>query len=390
MYNFDEIIDRKGSNCLKYDALPKYFGVEEAQPLWVADMDFKAPEFINEAILKRVQHGVYGYAKATPELLDSIVNWMKDRHEWSIDASWISLANGVVPAYSAALEAFSEEGDEIIVQTPVYYPLFKSVQHNKRTLVTNPLKENNGHYTMDLEDLKSKITPKTKILTLCSPHNPVGRVWDKEELEALAQICIENNIKIISDEIHADLVFKKFTPLASISKAISDITITLNAAGKTFNVAGLNCSYAICENEEMLTRYNEIIIKREINSINVFGFVSLQSAYENGQPWLKELLTYIKKNIDFVETFLKETNSQIEFKKPEATYLLWFSFKNYSISHQKVKQKLLKEAKVALNDGLTFGKEGECYFRLNCALPRKELETALSKIVTVFDENTKN
>ena len=387
MYNFDEIIDRKGSNCLKYDALPKYFGVDEAQPLWVADMDFKAPEFINDAILKRVQHGVYGYAKATPELLDSIVNWMKDRHEWSIDASWISLANGVVPAYSAALEAFSEEGDEIIVQSPVYYPLFKSVQHNKRTLITNSLKEENGHYTMDLEDLKSKITPKTKILTLCSPHNPVGRVWDKEELEALAQICIDNNIKIISDEIHADLVFKKFTPLASISKAISDITITLNAAGKTFNVAGLNCSYAICENEEMLARYNEILIKREINSINVFGFVSLQSAYENGQPWLKELLTYIQGNIDFVETFLKETNSQIEFKKPEATYLLWFSFKNYSISHQKVKQKLLKEAKVALNDGLTFGKEGDCYFRLNCALPRKELETALSKIVTVFDNN---
>lgn len=389
MYNFDEIINRKNTDCLKYDALPKYFGIDDAQPLWVADMDFKAPPFINEAIMNRAMHGIYGYAKATPELLDSISAWMKNRHGWNIKNEWISLANGVVPAYSAALEAFSDIGDEVIVQSPVYYPLFKSVQHNKRTLVHNPLKEVNGIHKMDLEDLKSKITPKTKILTLCSPHNPVGRVWDKEELEALAAICIENNITIISDEIHADLVFKKFTPLASISPAISNITITLNAAGKTFNVAGLNCSYAICENATMLKRYNEVITKREINSINVFGFVALQSAYENGAKWLGELVEYLQGNIDFVDSFLKENNSKITFKKPEATYLLWFSFKNYNTSHKEVKNKLLKEAKVALNDGLTFGKEGDCYFRLNVALPRTELETAMRKIVTVFDNVTK-
>jgi cystathionine beta-lyase len=387
MHNFDEIIERKNTDCLKYDALTKYFNVNDAQPLWVADMDFKTPKFINDAIIKRAQHGIYGYAKATPQLLNSIVNWMHTQHQWNIDASWISLANGVVPAYSAAIEAFSNEGDEIIVQTPVYYPLFNSVKNNNRKLVTNPLKENNGYYTMDLEDLKNKITPKTKILTLCSPHNPVGRVWDKEELEALAQICLENNIIIISDEIHADIVFKKFTPLASISKAISNITLTLNAAGKTFNIAGLNCSYAICENEQMLSRFNEVIIQREINSINVFGFTALQSAYENGHDWLKELLAYVQNNITFVQTYLKETNSKITFEKPEATYLLWFSFKNYNTSHQEVKRKLLKEAKVALNDGLTFGKNANCYFRLNCALPRKELEKALCKIVTIFDQN---
>lgn len=389
MYNFDEIVNRKDTNCLKYDALPKYFQVDEAQPLWVADMDFKAPPFINEAIMRRVQHGVYGYAKATPELLDSITAWMKKRHKWEIQNEWISLANGVVPAYSAAIEAYSEIGDEVIVQTPVYYPLFQSVKHNKRTLITNPLKQVGDDYQMDLEDLKAKITPKTKILTLCSPHNPVGRVWNKQELEAVAQICLDNNITIISDEIHADLVFKKFIPLASISKEISDITITLNAAGKTFNVAGLNCSYAICENKALLKKFNDIIIKREINSVNVFGYIALQSAYENGEKWLEALLKYLENNINFVETYLKETQSRIEFRKPEATYLLWFSFKNYNISHQEVKHKLLKEAKVALNDGLTFGKEGDCYFRLNCALPRKELEVAMRKIVTVFDSIAK-
>lgn len=385
MYNFDEIVNRKDSNCLKYDALPKYFQVDDVQPLWVADMDFKAPLFINDAIIKRVEHGVYGYAKATTELLDSVTAWMKNRHQWQIENSWISFANGVVPAYSASIEAFSEIDDEVIVQTPVYYPLFKSVNFNKRKLITNPLKKVGDDYKMDLEDLKSKITPKTKILTLCSPHNPVGRVWDKEELAAVAQICIDNNIIIISDEIHADLVFKKFIPLASISKEISAITITLNSAGKTFNVAGLNCSYAICENETMLKQFNDVVIKREINSVNVFGYISLQSAYENGEIWLTELLSYLEDNINFVESFLKEKNSKIEFKRPEATYLLWFSFKNYNISHKEVKHKLLKEAKVALNDGLTFGKEGDCHFRLNCALPLKELQTAMSKIVTVFD-----
>lgn len=383
-YNFDEQISRKNTNCVKYDALDKYFGHEDLQPLWVADMDFKTPDVINEAIIKRAQHGFYGYAKPSSKTYNLIKEWMKKRHDWDIDTSWISFINGVVPAYSAAIEAFSEKGDEIIVQTPVYFPLFKSVKANKRELVTNPLKEENGYYTMDLQDLKSKITPKTKLLVLCSPHNPVGRVWSKKELKELGKICLENNIIIISDEIHADLVFKKFTPLASISKELSMITLTLNSAGKTFNIAGLNCAYAISQNKEILEKFEKEAIKREIHSINVFGYTALEAAYEFGENWLEELLKYLNSNIKFTKEYLQKNNSKINFLEPEATFLLWLSFKNLSTTHEKVKQKLLKDSKVALNDGRSFGVEGKGFFRLNCALPRKELEKALGKIVTNF------
>lgn len=384
VYNFDEQINRKNTNCVKFDALDKYFGYEDLQALWVADMDFKTPEEINNAIAQRVKHGVYGYAKATEKTHLLVKEWMHKRHGWNIDTSWITFINGVVPAYSAAIEAFSNVGDEIIVQTPVYFPLFKSVSRNNRVLVKNPLIEKDGYYKMDLEDLKSKITPKTKILTLCSPHNPVGRVWDKKELEDLAQICIKNNITIISDEIHADLVFKKFTPLASISQEISNITLTLNSPGKTFNIAGLNCAYAISQNKEILERFKKEAEKREILSINVFGYLALEAAYEFGEKWLEELLEYINSNITFIKDFLKNNNSKVDFLEPEATYLLWLSFKKYSNNHAKVKQKLLLESKLALNDGTSFGLEGKGYFRLNCATTKANLQEALSKIVTKF------
>lgn len=384
IYDFDEIIDRKNTNCIKYDALDLYFGHEDLQPLWVADMDFKTPKLINNALLKRVQHGIYGYAMPSEKTFFLVQEWMRKRHNWEIDTSWISFVNGVVPAYSAAIEAFSEEGDEIIVQTPVYFPLFKSVKENNRVLVKNPLKEKDGYYTMDFEDLKSKITSKTKLFVLCSPHNPVGRVWNKEELEELANICMENNIIIISDEIHADLVFKKFTPLASISKDISNITLTLNSPGKTFNIAGLNCGYAISENKEILEKFQNIVKKREINSINVFAFTALEAAYEFCEEWLEQLLIYLKENISFTKKYLQENNQYIDFLEPEATYLLWLSFKNYSSSHEKVKQKLLSESKLAFNDGTSFGAEGKGYFRLNCALPKANLEKALCKLVTNF------
>ncbi|RXJ65726.1 aminotransferase [Halarcobacter ebronensis] len=384
IYNFDEIIDRKNTSCSKYDALDIYFGYEDLQPLWVADMDFKTPDVVNDVILERVKKGLYGYPIATQRTFDAVKNWMKKKHNWQIDNSWITFVNGVVPAYSAAIEAFSEEGDEVIVQTPVYFPLFKHIKSNNRVLVTNPLKENNGYYTMDLEDLKKKITPKTKIFVLCSPHNPVGRVWSKEELKELAQICLDNNILIISDEIHSDIVFKKFTPIATISDEIAMNTLTLNSPGKTFNTAGLKCGYAISKNSEIMNTFKTIIEKREVKSINIFGFTALEAAYELGDSWLDELLIYLKKNINFTKEFLEKNNSKINFLEPEATYLLWLSFKKITNDYNKVKQKLLEESKVALNEGSTFGREGKGYFRLNCALPQSELEKGLSKIVTFF------
>ncbi|WP_421715231.1 MalY/PatB family protein [Arcobacter arenosus] len=383
-YNFDEVIDRENTDCAKYDALEFYFNEKDLQPLWVADMDFKTPDAINNAIINRAKHGVYGYAKPSKDTYNLVKEWMKKRHNWEIETSWIKFVNGVVPAYSAAIEAFTNVEDEIIVQTPVYFPLFKSIKANGRKLIKNSLKEKDGYYTMDFEDLKSKITPKTKLMVLCSPHNPVGRVWDKEELKALGQICIENNLIIISDEIHADLVFKKFTPMASISEEISKITLTLNSPGKTFNIAGLNCAYAISENEQLLKNFEKEAQKREISSINVFGFTALQAAYTHGEEWLEELLIYLKSNITFTKDYLISQDSKISFFEPEATYLLWLNFKKISNNHEQVKQKLLKEAKVALNDGTSFGIEGKGYFRLNCATTKANLEKALGKIVTYF------
>lgn len=382
VYDFDEIIERKNTQCAKYDGLKHYFGQKDVNPLWVADMDFKTPPFVNDAILKRAMHGVYGYGIITPELKNSVKNWMFKRHHWEIKTSWLSFLNGVVPAYSAAIEAFSEMDDEIIVQTPVYFPLFNCIKHNRRKVVYNPLKEENGYYTMDLEDLKSKITPKTKLLTLCSPHNPVGRVWSPKELLALAHICLEHNIKIISDEIHADLVFTKFTPLASLSQEISNITLTLNSAGKTFNIAGLNCAYAICENEAMKRLFDNVVQRREIQSINVFGTIATQAAYENGEIWLEQLLIYLKKNIDVTQKLLKPT--KINFHQPEATYLLWLDFSCYEYTHIEIKERLLKYVKIALNDGTSFGKNGSKHFRLNIALPLNNLNKYLKNMPTYF------
>lgn len=384
-YDFDEEIDRKNTNCAKYDGLERYFGYKDLNPLWVADMDFKTPKFINDAIIEATQKSIYGYSIDTPELYTSIINWQKNQHSWGINKEDIYMINGVVPAYSACIEAFSEENDEVIVQTPIYPPLFKCVLANNRKVIVNELKKDeNGYYSMDLEDLERKITPKTKILALCSPHNPVGRVWSKEELEKLSLICIKHNIIIVSDEIHSDITFKKFTPLASISQEIANQTITLNSAGKTFNIAGLNCGYAISKNRDLLDKFKKIAQKREINSINFFGYIATKAAYENGAEFVKELKKYLLSNIEFTKNYFEKNDIKIDFLIPEATYLLWLDFKQLNLSHNEIKTILLTKSKIALNDGISFGNNGNKYFRLNLALSEKALGIALKQLSKKF------
>ena len=384
-YNFDEEINRKNTNCAKYDGLKKYFGYTDLNPLWVADMDFKTPDFINNAIIDAAKNSLYGYSIDSDEIYESIINWQKNQHQWNINKEDIYMINGVVPAYSACIEAFSEENDEVIVQTPIYPPLFKCVNVNNRKVVVNELKKDeNGYYTMDLEDLESKITPKTKILALCSPHNPVGRVWSKEELEKVANICIKHNIIIVSDEIHSDITFKKFTPLASISKEIANQTITLNSAGKTFNIAGLNSAYAISKNQDLLNKFKKVAQKREIQSINFFGYIATKAAYENGAIFVKELKKYLLSNIEFTKNYFEKNSIKINFFQPEATYLLWLDFSSFNLSHNEIKNKLLIRAKLALNDGVSFGSNGNKYFRLNVALSQNALEIALNQLSKEF------
>ena len=384
-YNFDEKINRKNTNCAKYDGLKKYFGYEDLNPLWVADMDFKTPAFINDAIINAAKNSLYGYSIDSDALYESIINWQNTQHNWQINKEDIYMINGVVPAYSACIEAFSEKNDEVIVQTPIYPPLFKCVNANNRKVVVNELKKDeNGYYTMDLEDLESKITPKTKILALCSPHNPVGRVWSKDELEKLANICIKHNIIIVSDEIHSDITFKKFTPLASISQKIANQTITLNSAGKTFNIAGLNSAYAISKNQDLLNKFKKIAQKREIQSINFFGYIATKAAYDNGAIFVEELKKYLLSNIEFTKNYFEKNSIKINFFQPEATYLLWLDFSGFNLSHNEIKNKLLIGAKLALNDGVSFGSNGNEYFRLNLALSQKALEIALNQLSKEF------
>ena len=384
MQDFDEVINRKNTNCIKYDAIQRYFKKDDVQPLWVADMDFKTPKFIVEDIQKKLSQEIFAYPEPNKKLFISIQNWMKKRHNWEIEPNNITLVSGVVTALSAAVEAYSDINDEVIIQTPVYYPFFSVVKHNDRKLIENPLINDNGDYKMDLKDLESKITKKTKILILCSPHNPVGRVWSKEELEALGNICLQQNITIVSDEIHSDLVFKKFIPIATVSDEISNITLTLNSPSKTFNLAGLNSSYAICTNKKMQMQFKKIVTKREIGSLNIFGLVAIQSAYDNGEKWVEQLLLYIKANLIFVKKFFQDHHIKANFQIPESTYLIWIDFKSYHFTHKETKNILLDKAKVALNDGLSFGENGEHYFRLNVALPKSELEIALKKISNSF------
>ncbi|PHO10656.1 aminotransferase [Malaciobacter canalis] len=385
-YNFDEYINRKNSDCVKYDGLKKYFHVEDARPMWVADMDYQTPQFILDDLKKVFDKKILGYPIVSNKVYDSIISWYKKRHEISnFTENDILLTSGVVTALSACIEAFSNKDDEVIIQTPVYFPFFSVVKDNNRKLILNPLKNSDDYYTMDFKDLENKITSKTKLLILCSPHNPVGRVWSKEELLKLAKICYENSITIISDEIHSDLVFKKFTSFLHLEDKYLDNLIILNSPSKTFNLAGLNSSYIICKNSTLKNKLNKTIQKRHIGSVNIFGLESIISAYNKGEEWLEFLLQYLKDNINYVDDFLKENKSSISFNKPEATYLLWLNFLKINDSHENIFDRLLNNAKLALNDGSTFGKEAKGYFRLNIALSKNELIKSLSYLNNEFN-----
>lgn len=381
---FKEKIIRKGTDCIKYDILEEKFGSEDLQPLWVADMDFKTPAFITDAVIEKTKESLFGYAFASRSVYDSLISWQKKRNNWEINKEQIFFIPSVLVGMSMALKTFTNESDGVIIQTPVYPPFSSIVKDNGRKLIVNELKNVDGRYEMDLEDLESKIDENTKMLFLCSPHNPVGRLWSKDELRKLGEICVKHDILIISDEIHSDLVFDKFTPIASIDEKIAQNTITFSAPTKTFNIAGLKIAFAICKNEELLSRLKKAINFLHIADVNTLGFEALKSAYENGGEWLGQLNDYLYKNFEFLKSYLKENMPDIKFCEIEATYLVWLDFSSFELSHKQIREKLINEAKLALNDGITFGKNGNQFFRINIALPKEELETALAKIKGAF------
>ena len=384
MSQFDKKIIRKNTNCTKYDFMQNYFGTNDLQPLWIADMDFATPKVIQNAMQKRLNHPIYAYTKPNKDFYKSIIKWMKTQHNYKINKEDILTSTSVVASLSACVEAFSNIGDEIIVQPPIYPPFFSVVTKNNRKLISNPLKKVNNKYYIDFKDLKSKISKKTKILLLCSPHNPSGRVWSKKELKKLVKICKKNNIIIVSDEIHADLVFdKKHTPIAKISKDAANRTITLNSCGKSFNLPGITMSYVIAQNKYLRDKLQNILVSRVLHETNIFINEIYTNAYsKKGKKWLNKLVKYLNKNKILTQKHFK--NTKIKVVKTQATYLIFLDFNKFNLTHKQIKQKLISEAKVALNDGVSFGKDGYKHFRLNIAVNKKELKKALNKISDTF------
>jgi cystathionine beta-lyase len=386
-YNFDKIVNRRGTNCLKYDKLEEIFGNSDALPLWVADTDFEVPDFIIEAFNKRLEHKILGYTYKPESYYDAIIEWMRRKHGWDIKKGWIKSAPGVVPSLTLLIMALSEPGDKVVVQTPVYFPFFSCVNDSGRVLVENPLVLRDNRYYFDFEDLKSKLDEKTKLLILCSPHNPGGMVWRREELEELGRICIENGTIIISDEIHSDLVFKghKHIPLPEISEEVKNNCIVCMAPNKTFNVAGLASSIVIIPNRRLRIKYERLINVIHLQGGHIFGNIAIEEAYAKGWDWLEELLTYLEENLNYVVSFFSEKMPKVKVMIPESTFLVWLDFRDYGISEKKLFRILVDEAGVALNIGSMFGTGGEGFFRINIGCPKATLKEALNRINRVLD-----
>jgi cysteine-S-conjugate beta-lyase len=377
-YNFDEIVERRGTDSIKYDMLDTYFGNPNALPLWVADTDFRVPDFIMEAIKKRMDHDILAYSYRPDSYFQAIIDWLKIRHNWTIEKEMITTSPGVVSAVTMLVMALSEPGDKIVVQPPVYFPFFTSIKGSGRKMVENPLIIKEGRYTFDFDNFKKNIDSKTKLLILCSPHNPGGMVWTKAELEELSAICLEHHIFVVSDEIHADVVFSgnKHIPLPMISDKMSMNSAVLMAASKTFNVAGLSAAFVVIPNKKIRLKYEQVLNTVHVHSGNIFGNIATEAALQHGSDWLDQLMVYLEGNLSSLESFISTRLPKVKLMKPEATFLVWLDLKAYGLSEKAMAKRLI-DGGIALNHGSRFGTGGEGYFRLNFGCPRSVLEDGL-------------
>lgn len=385
-YNFDEVIDRRSTKSLKWDRLKTRFGREDVLAMWVADMDFMSPPCVQNALVKRAQHGVYGYAIHDDEFNQAVVNWMEHRHGFEIQPEWIATAIGVVPALTVIVQAFTEPGDGVLIQPPVYYPFKRVIENWDRRVVENPLVERNGKYEIDFDQLEEKAR-EAKIMFLCSPHNPVGRVWTLDELQRIGEICARNGVLVVSDEIHSDLVYAgvRHIPFASISDAFAENSITCAAPSKTFNLAGLNTAYVVAKNPDLLRRYKLMLAKASMNEVNIFGIEALAAAYNEGGPWLDELMKYLAGNLEYLNQYIQDNIPEIRVIQPEATYLVWLDCSALSLEKKELDQFLVHEALLALDEGHLFGDEGIGFQRVNIACPRSILEQGLRQLSDAVD-----
>lgn len=388
-YNFDEVIDRSGTNSSKWDpiVLKEMFGTEDVMPFWVADMDFRVAQPIIDAVVNRAEHGIYGYSTRPDSYYDAIINWTNRRFGWEIQKDWIEYTPGIVPAINYIVQAFCTPGDKILIQQPVYYPFKKSVEKNNCEVVDNPLKFNGESYEVDFEDFEKKAKdPKVKMFIFCSPHNPVARVWTKEELMKIGRICIDNDVLIVSDEIHNDLVFSGYEHimLASLSEEFALNTVTCTAPSKTFNLAGLQASNIIIPDKVKREKYKEILDKNHIGGQNPLSIAGVEAAYNEGEEWLEQCIEYLEGNISFIHVYLAEHLPKAKFIKPQATYLGWIDLRAYEEDGSALEETIFMKGKVAMDGGTWFGEGGSGFMRLNFACPRSLLEKGLSSLAQVM------
>lgn len=394
-YNFDVEVNRRDTNSVKWEFMKggegrpqlqhthRFFGKNRTLPMWVADMDFISPRSVVDALTARAQHGIYGYTAPTQDFYQSVVRWMQRRHDWEIAPEWICITPGVVPALNMLVRAFVSPGDRVLIQPPVYRPFYRAIENNNAKLALNPLVYEDGRYRMDIEDLEAKCRdPKVKMAILCDPHNPVGRVWTREELAQFGEICIDHGVLVVSDEIHGDLIYKGniFTPFANANDSFSQNSIICTSPSKTFNLAGLQTSCVVIPNEDLRSSFNKVLQSNGLSGISTFGVVAVQAAYDHGEEWLVQLLEYIEDNLKYLEQYIAEHIPQLTVVRPEGTYLVWLDCHRLRLGKWDLKQFMLEEAKVYFEEGFIFGPEGEGFERINIACPRAILVEALDRI----------
>jgi len=375
MHNFNTPIDRTTTNAEKYTKRQKLFGTEDVLPMWVADMDLPSPPCVLEALQKRLTHPVLGYEEMPNTAYEAQISWIKEHYGVKLKREMMLSSPSVVTSINMAIEAFSDEGDEIIVQPPIYPPFMDSVKNHKRKLILNPLKNENGYYSIDFEDLEVKITPQTKIVLLCSPHNPVGRVWSEEELKRVLEITQKHNIIIVSDEVHSDIVFAPHTPLHKLSGNV----ITLQGIGKTFNLSGIALSTIIIPAQELREQFKKVYEQFHLGEGNLLSQTAFEAAYHCGKPWLEELLPYIEDNFKLLEELAAHYPNQMIFSKPQATYLAWIDFRQMKLSDKALYHGLINHG-LGLSLGRNYGKGGRGFMRMNCAVPRNVMQEALKNL----------
>ena len=385
-YNFDEIIDRGGNRSAKYDERAKKFGTADVIPLWVADMDFRTAQPIIDACVAKAQEGIWGYTTRPDSYFQAVQQWEMRRKGWTPDTSLMSWSLGVVPSLSAIVKLFSNDGDKILIQTPVYMEFYDVTETWGREVVENRLVERDGKWDIDFDDFAEKVK-QCKLFLLCNPQNPVGRVWEPEELRKMAELCLESGTLVVSDEIHSDLIFhgKRHTPMASLSPEIAANTITCLSATKTFNLAGLQASTTIFPDREKKAVFEEFWGHMDIRRNNAFSSVAMEAAYREGEEWLEQLLRYISGNFDYVRDFCEENVPQIKPNLPDATYLMWLDCRDLGMTDEELRDFFIHKAGLGLNEGNAFGRSLTGFMRLNAACPRSTLERAMGRLKAAVD-----